>query len=100
MNEKKKTKEGKKLKKKNLEEQEEQEEPDCEPPAPKKKKKKDKTADEVNGHSDEAADMNGNSNGIETPKKKKSSEGDSEVSAALLVQINMNKYEKLFCGAL
>lgn len=98
MNEKKKTKEGKKLKKKNLEEQEEQEDPDCEPPAPKKKKKKDKTADQVNGHLDEAADMNGNSNGIETPKKKKkSSEGDTEVSAALLVQINMNIYEMVHC---
>uniref|UniRef100_A0A669C1Y4 RNA helicase n=1 Tax=Oreochromis niloticus TaxID=8128 RepID=A0A669C1Y4_ORENI len=39
---------------------EEQEDPDCEPPAPKKKKKKDKLA----------TDMNGNSNGVETPKKK------------------------------
>ncbi|XP_071344776.1 nucleolar RNA helicase 2 [Trachinotus anak] len=69
-----KTKEGKKLKKKKLEEQEE---PDCEPPAPKKKKKK---ADQVNGHVDEATDMNGNSNEIETPKQKtkKNTEGDTE----------------------
>ncbi|XP_018522391.1 nucleolar RNA helicase 2 isoform X1 [Lates calcarifer] len=71
-----KTKEGKKLKKKQLEEQED---PDCEPPAPKKKKKKDKlAADQVNGHLDEATDMNGNSNGVETPKqktKKNSEEG-------------------------
>ncbi|XP_035855296.1 nucleolar RNA helicase 2 [Sander lucioperca] len=75
-----KTKEGKKLKKKQLQEQEEQEDPDCEPPAPKKKKKKDKLAvDQVNGHIDEATDMNGNSNGLETPKKiKKKAEGDTE----------------------
>ncbi|KAG7235998.1 hypothetical protein INR49_001396 [Caranx melampygus] len=73
-----KTKEGKKLKKKNLEDQEEQEDPGCEPPAPKKKKKKDKMADQVNGDLDEAVDMNGNSNGIETPKKKKKSEGEGE----------------------
>uniref|UniRef100_A0A669E9Z2 RNA helicase n=1 Tax=Oreochromis niloticus TaxID=8128 RepID=A0A669E9Z2_ORENI len=50
---------------------EEQEDPDCEPPAPKKKKKKDKlAADQVNEDLDEATDMNGNSNGVETPKKK------------------------------
>lgn len=86
-----KTKEGKKLKKKKLlEDQEEQEEPDCEPPAPKKKKKKDKlAADQVNDHIDEATDMNGNSNGVETPKKikKKNTEGDTEVSAMVLVWI-------------
>lgn len=79
-----KTKDGKKLKKKQLEEQEEQEDPDCEPPAPKKKKKKDKLAvDQVNGHMDEATDMNGNSNGVETPKEKtkKKTEGETEVSA-------------------
>ncbi|GAA6220084.1 nucleolar RNA helicase 2 [Lates japonicus] len=74
-----KTKEGKKLKKKQLEDQEEQEDPDCEPPAPKKKKKKDKlAADQVNGHLDDATDMNDNSNGVETPKqktKKNSEEG-------------------------
>ncbi|XP_050933639.1 nucleolar RNA helicase 2 isoform X2 [Lates calcarifer] len=62
-----------------VEDQEEQEDPDCEPPAPKKKKKKDKlAADQVNGHLDEATDMNGNSNGVETPKqktKKNSEEG-------------------------
>ncbi|XP_019954368.2 nucleolar RNA helicase 2 [Paralichthys olivaceus] len=77
---KKKNKEEKKLKKKQSEEQEEQEDPDCEPPAPKKKKKKEKlAADQINGH-DEATDMNGNSNGIETPKKKtkKNTEGDTE----------------------
>lgn len=69
-----------------MEDQEEQEDPDCEPPTPKKKKKKDKLeADQVNNHVDEATDINGNSNGIETPKKKKNTEGDSEVSAALLV---------------
>ncbi|XP_020494232.2 nucleolar RNA helicase 2 [Labrus bergylta] len=80
-----KTKEGKKLKKKKqLEEQleqEEQENPDCEPPAPKKKKKKDKlAADQINGHSEEATDMNGNINGVETPKKKtkKNAEVDTE----------------------
>ncbi|XP_059213114.1 nucleolar RNA helicase 2 [Centropristis striata] len=76
-----KTKEGKKLKKKKqLEDQEEQDDPDCEPPAPKKKKKKDKLAvDQVNGHTNEATDMNGNSNGVETPKKmKKNAEGDTE----------------------
>ncbi|TMS13150.1 Nucleolar RNA helicase 2 [Larimichthys crocea] len=75
-----KIKEGKKLKKKKqLEDQEEQEDPDCEPPTPKKKKKKDKLeADQVNNHVDEATDINGNSNGIETPKKKKNTEGDSE----------------------
>uniref|UniRef100_A0A4W6G1A5 RNA helicase n=1 Tax=Lates calcarifer TaxID=8187 RepID=A0A4W6G1A5_LATCA len=54
----------------------EQEDPDCEPPAPKKKKKKDKLA----------TDMNGNSNGVETPKQKtkKNSEEGTEVSAVLL----------------
>uniref|UniRef100_A0A4W6G0Q4 RNA helicase n=1 Tax=Lates calcarifer TaxID=8187 RepID=A0A4W6G0Q4_LATCA len=65
----------------------EQEDPDCEPPAPKKKKKKDKlAADQVNGHLDEATDMNGNSNGVETPKQKtkKNSEEGTEVSAVLL----------------
>ncbi|XP_008308798.1 nucleolar RNA helicase 2 [Cynoglossus semilaevis] len=85
-----KTKEGKKLKKMKVqleeekeeeeeEQQQEEEDPDCEPPAPKKKKKKDKlAADQMNGHTDEATDLNGNSNDIETPKKKKkkSSEGD------------------------
>ncbi|KAA8595530.1 hypothetical protein FQN60_010821 [Etheostoma spectabile] len=75
-----KTKEGKKLKKKQLQDQEAQEDPDCEPPAPKKKKKKDKLAvDQMNGHIDETTDMNGNSNGVETPKKiKKKAEGDTE----------------------
>ncbi|XP_073320023.1 nucleolar RNA helicase 2 [Pagrus major] len=82
-----KAKEAKKLRKKQqLEDQEQQEDPDCEPPAPKKKKKKDKlAADQVNGHTDEAidmnGDMNGNSNGVETPKKKskkEKTEGDSE----------------------
>ncbi|KAG8001483.1 Nucleolar RNA helicase 2 [Nibea albiflora] len=74
-----KIKEGKKLKKKKqLEDQEEQEDPDCEPPTPKKKKKKDKLeADQVNNHVNEATDVNGNSNGIVTPKKK-NTEGDSE----------------------
>ncbi|XP_068587280.1 nucleolar RNA helicase 2 [Cebidichthys violaceus] len=68
-----KTKEGKKLKtKKKLEEQEVQEDPDCEPPAPKKKKKKDKiVVDQVHDLIEEATDMNGNSNGIDTPEKKK-----------------------------
>ncbi|XP_039984629.1 nucleolar RNA helicase 2 [Xiphias gladius] len=79
-----KTKEGKKLKKKKqLEDQEEQEEEDqgCEPPAPKKKKKKDKlAADQVNSYLDEATDMNGNSDDVETPKRKtkKNTEGDNE----------------------
>uniref|UniRef100_A0A3Q3JE35 RNA helicase n=1 Tax=Monopterus albus TaxID=43700 RepID=A0A3Q3JE35_MONAL len=71
-----------------LEDQEEKE--DCEPPAPKKKKKKDQlAADQVNGQIDEAADMNGNSNDVETPKKKikKNTEGDTEVSAVLVVPI-------------
>ncbi|XP_029982603.1 nucleolar RNA helicase 2 isoform X1 [Sphaeramia orbicularis] len=68
-----KIKEGKKLKKKKQSEDvTEQEDPDCEPPAPKKKKKKDKlTADQVNGHMDEAADVNGNIKNDETPKQKK-----------------------------
>lgn len=79
---KKKTKEGKKQKKKQLEQQEEQEDPDCEPPAPKKKKKKDKLkADQVNGQTPEATDLNGNTNGVETPKK---TEEDTEVGAAVL----------------
>ncbi|XP_070819862.1 nucleolar RNA helicase 2 [Chaetodon trifascialis] len=74
-----KTNEGKKLKKKK--QLEEQEEPDCEPPAPKKKKKKDKLAvDQVDEHTPEATDMNGNSNGVETPKQKtkKNKDGDTE----------------------
>ncbi|KAK5873846.1 hypothetical protein PBY51_018849 [Eleginops maclovinus] len=79
----KKTKEGKKLKKKKqLEDQAEQEELDCEPPAPKKKKKKDKLAvDQSIGHVVEDTDMNGNCNGVETPKKikkKKTAEEDTE----------------------
>uniref|UniRef100_UPI0037E82CDC nucleolar RNA helicase 2 n=1 Tax=Semicossyphus pulcher TaxID=241346 RepID=UPI0037E82CDC len=74
-----KTKEGKKLKKKQLEDQEVQEDPDCEPPAPKKKKKKDKlAADQTNGHTEEATDMNGNINGVETPKKKKNKKNAEE----------------------
>lgn len=85
-NNKKKTKEGKKLKKQQQQEQEEvQEDPDCEPPAPKKKKKKDKLAvDQLNGHADGSTDRNGNSECVETPKqkKKKNTEGDTEVSAA------------------
>lgn len=72
-----------KLKKKlKMEEQIEQEDPDCEPPAAKKKKKKDKvTADQENGHMDEATDMNGNSNIETSPKKKskKNSEANTEV---------------------
>uniref|UniRef100_UPI003AABA803 nucleolar RNA helicase 2 n=1 Tax=Centroberyx gerrardi TaxID=166262 RepID=UPI003AABA803 len=64
-----KGREGKKLKKK--QEEQEEEEPDCEPPALKKKKKKDKlAADQVNGHTDEATDMNGNVDDVETPQKK------------------------------
>ncbi|KAI3377095.1 hypothetical protein L3Q82_000294 [Scortum barcoo] len=82
-----KTKEGKKLKKKKqqLEDQGEQEDPDCEPPAPKKKKKKDKLAADqetttIDNNIDEATDMNGNVNGVETPrqKMKKNTEGDTE----------------------
>lgn len=76
-----KTKDSKKLKKKK--QLEDQEDPDCEPPVPKKKKKKDKLAvDQVNGHVEEATDMNGNSNDVETPKQKskKKTEGDTEVS--------------------
>ncbi|XP_041836593.1 nucleolar RNA helicase 2 [Melanotaenia boesemani] len=66
-----KTKESKKLKKKQQEQLEEQEDPDCGPPATKKKKKKDKMAvDQGNDLSDEATDMNGNSNGVVTPKQK------------------------------
>ncbi|CAN9506980.1 unnamed protein product [Ophioblennius macclurei] len=74
-----KTKEGKKLKKKQqLFEQ--QEDPDCEPPAPKKKKKKDKQeGDQMNGLTEEPTDMNGSSNGVETPKQKsKKKKGDKE----------------------
>ncbi|XP_034536786.1 nucleolar RNA helicase 2 [Notolabrus celidotus] len=79
-----KIKEGKKLKKKKqLEEQVELADPDCEPPAPKKKKKKDKLAvDQINEtNAEEVTDMNGNINGVETPKKKKikkSTDGDTE----------------------
>lgn len=60
-----------KLKKKlKVEEQIEQEDSNCEPPAAKKKKKKGKvTADQENGHIDEATDMNGNSS-IETSPKR------------------------------
>ncbi|XP_019751457.1 nucleolar RNA helicase 2 isoform X1 [Hippocampus comes] len=65
-----KSKDGKKLKKKLM--QEEEEEPDCESPVPKKKKKKDKLAeDQVNGHKNEAIDLNGNTDTSEPPKKKK-----------------------------
>lgn len=72
-----KTKDGKNLK---MEEQIEQEDPDCEPPAAKKKKKKDKmTADQENGHKDEATDMNGNSN-IETSPKKKKTKKNNEAN--------------------
>ncbi|XP_076011545.1 nucleolar RNA helicase 2 isoform X2 [Genypterus blacodes] len=75
---KKKNKEAKKLKKKQLEEQEvepEQQEvelePDCEPPAPKKKKKKDKlAADQVDGQTNGATDINGNTEEDVTPQKK------------------------------
>lgn len=85
-----KTKEGKKLKKKEqLEEQEapDCEDPDCEPPAPKKKKKKDKlAAAQTNGHIQEDTDMNGNVNGVETPKQKiKKNKGDAEVSGVYLM---------------
>ncbi|XP_054466285.1 nucleolar RNA helicase 2 isoform X2 [Anoplopoma fimbria] len=74
----KKTKEGKKLK--NKKQLEDQEDPDCEPPAPKKKKKKDKlTVDQVNDPIEEATDMNGNSNGVDTPEMiKKKAEGETE----------------------
>lgn len=70
---------------KQLEQAEDQEDPDCEPPAPKKKKKK----DQVNDHVFEVIDMNGNSNGIETPKQKikKNTEENTEVSDVLLVRI-------------
>lgn len=65
-----------------MEEPVEQEDPDCEPPAPKKKKKKDKLkADQVNGQTPEATDLNGNSNGVETPKK---TEEDTEVCTLYL----------------
>ncbi|XP_032416118.1 nucleolar RNA helicase 2 [Xiphophorus hellerii] len=67
-----KSKEGKKLKKKQQQPEEQEEDPDCDPPAPKKKKKKDKlAADQVNGHINEAADLNGNSGDVESPKKTK-----------------------------
>ncbi|XP_028298863.1 nucleolar RNA helicase 2 isoform X2 [Gouania willdenowi] len=73
-----KAKAAKKLKKQQQQE-EEQEDPDCEPPAPKKKKKKDKqTADQVNGHTDEDVNMNGNTDAVDTPKQKKKKEGNSE----------------------
>ncbi|KAM4744997.1 nucleolar RNA helicase 2 [Anableps anableps] len=66
-----KTKEGKKLKKKQQQSEEQEEDPDCDPPAPKKKKKKDKlAADQVNGHINEAADENSNSDDVELPKQK------------------------------
>lgn len=79
---KKKTKDGKKQKKKQLEEQVEPEDPDCEPPAPKKKKKKDKLkAEQVNGETPEATDLNGNCNGVGTPEK---TEEDTEVGVAAL----------------
>lgn len=82
---KKKTKDGKKLKKKQLEEPEAQEDPDCEPPAPKKKKKKDKLkADQVNGQTPEASDLNGNINGVETPSK---TEEDAKVGAAMFFAV-------------
>ncbi|XP_017274209.1 nucleolar RNA helicase 2 isoform X2 [Kryptolebias marmoratus] len=65
-----KTKEGKK-KKQQQQELEEEQDADCDPPAPKKKKKKDKlAADQVNGHTDEATDMNSNCNDVESPKQK------------------------------
>uniref|UniRef100_A0A8C6KTF2 RNA helicase n=1 Tax=Nothobranchius furzeri TaxID=105023 RepID=A0A8C6KTF2_NOTFU len=67
-----KSKEGKRMKKQQQQDLEEQQDPDCEPPAPKKKKKKEKlAADQVNGHIDEATDVNSNSNGVESPKKTK-----------------------------
>uniref|UniRef100_A0A8C6KSH3 RNA helicase n=1 Tax=Nothobranchius furzeri TaxID=105023 RepID=A0A8C6KSH3_NOTFU len=60
------------MKKQQQQDLEEQQDPDCEPPAPKKKKKKEKlAADQVNGHIDEATDVNSNSNGVESPKKTK-----------------------------
>lgn len=77
-----KTKDGMKLKKKQkMEEKIEQEDPDCEPPAAKKKKKKGKvTADQENGHIDEATDMSGNSNIDMSPKKtKRNSDANTEV---------------------
>lgn len=85
-----KTKEGKKLKKKKqLEEQEQQEDLDSEPPAPKKKKKKDKlAADQENDH----IDMNGNSDGVETPSKKTKKTQDSEVSHVYLVKSVDNNF--------
>ncbi|KAM6943319.1 nucleolar RNA helicase 2 [Xenentodon cancila] len=78
-----KTKEGKKLKKKQQQqsEEQEQEDPDCEPPATKKKKKKDKlAADQGNGHTDEATDMNGNSSTVQIKKEKaKKTKEDTKV---------------------
>ncbi|XP_074523139.1 nucleolar RNA helicase 2 [Halichoeres trimaculatus] len=66
-----KIKQGKKLKKMQLEDEIEQEDPDCEPPAPKKKKKKDKLAgDQTDISTAEVIDMNGNINGVQSPKKK------------------------------
>ncbi|XP_053721111.1 nucleolar RNA helicase 2 [Synchiropus splendidus] len=76
----------KKQKKKLLEQQQQEEaeqavnDPDCEPPAPKKKKKKEKLAvEQANGHmEDEAADVNGNVNDVETPKKKTKKNTDAK----------------------
>uniref|UniRef100_A0A3B5LP29 RNA helicase n=1 Tax=Xiphophorus couchianus TaxID=32473 RepID=A0A3B5LP29_9TELE len=81
-----KSKEGKKLKKKQQQAEEQEEDPDCDPPAPKKKKKKDKlAADQANGHINEAADLNGNSEDVESPKKtKKKKKEASEVSTMIL----------------
>lgn len=88
-----KTKGGMKLKKKvKMEEQMEQEDPNCEPPAAKKKKKKDKvTADQENGHIDEATDMNGNSNIETSPKRntKKNSEAKTEVCLYFFAFLNL-----------
>lgn len=81
-----KSKEGKKLKKKQQQPEEQEEDPDCDPPAPKKKKKKDKlAADQANGHINEAADLNGNSEDVVSPKKtKKKKKEASEVSTMML----------------
>uniref|UniRef100_A0A1A7YXW4 RNA helicase n=1 Tax=Iconisemion striatum TaxID=60296 RepID=A0A1A7YXW4_9TELE len=82
-----KTKEGKKKKKQQQQDLEEQEDPDCEPPAPKKKKKKDKlAADQVNGHIDEATDVNSNSNGVEAPKKTKKKKEATEKNKKLKIE--------------
>ncbi|KAM4592282.1 nucleolar RNA helicase 2 [Odontesthes bonariensis] len=87
---KRKTKEGKKLKKK---QQEQPEEPDCDPPVPKKKKKKDKAAaDQVNGHVDEACDMNSNNGVLETPKQKTKKNKDG-------TEKNKKKQEKAIAEA-